>query len=70
MAADDPVLGEFLLLLNSLNRQAHMRAGLYAKREWPREEVEARSTSQLAAEIRAEVNRVLQAIGEPSLPAG
>jgi hypothetical protein len=68
--ADDPVLDEFLVLLTSLRRQAHLRAGLYAKREWSREEIAGWPTSQVASEVRAEFNRVLQPIGEPKLPAG
>jgi hypothetical protein len=40
-------------------------AGLYAKREWSREEVGALARSELTAAIRADLNRVLQAIGEP-----
>jgi hypothetical protein len=67
-AEDDAVFGEFLQLLGD-RRQAHLRPGLRAERQWPREEVVARGTS-LAADVRAEVNRVLQAIDEPRLPAG
>lgn len=65
-AADDPVFGEFLRLLGN-RRLAHLRPGLRAEREWRRDEVGALS-SQLAAKVRSEVNRVLQAIGEPRLP--
>jgi hypothetical protein len=67
-AADDPVFGEFLRLLGG-RRLAHLRPGLRAEHVWLRNEVAALSASQLAAEVRAEVNRVLQAIGEPRLPA-
>jgi hypothetical protein len=58
------------MLLTSMKRDAHMRAGLYAKREWTREEVGALSRSELTAAVRADLNRVLQAIGEPRLPVG
>jgi len=58
------------VLLTGLRRQAHLRAGLYAKREWSREEIAGWPTSQVASEVRAEFNRVLQPIGEPKLPAG
>jgi hypothetical protein len=68
--ADDRVFGEFLMLLTSMKRDAHMRAGLYAKHEWTREEVGALSKSELIAAVRAALNRVLQAIGEPRLPVG
>jgi hypothetical protein len=68
--ADDSVLGEFLVLLTSLRRQAHLRAGLYAKREWSREEIAGWPMTHVASEVRAELNRVLQSIGEPKLPAG
>jgi hypothetical protein len=69
-AEDDPVLGKFLLLLTKLKRQAHLRAGLYAKREWSREEMAAWQTSKLASEVRRAVNSALGAIGEPRLPSG
>jgi hypothetical protein len=69
-AADDSVLGEFLLILSRLKRQAHLRAGLYAKREWAREAIAAWSASHLASEVRRTVNNVLGTIGEPRLPAG
>ena len=68
-AADDSVFGEFLRLLGG-RRAAHLRPGLRAERMWPRGEVAARPALQLAADVRAEVNRVLRVIGEPSLPAG
>lgn len=66
--ADDGSFEQFLRILAS-RPQAHLRAGLYAKRIWSQEEVAMRSTS-LASEIRTEVNRLLMAIGEPRLPAG
>ena len=66
--ADDSILGEFLVLLTSLRRQAHLRAGLYAKREWSREEIAGWPMTHVASEVRAELNRVLQSIGEPKLP--
>lgn len=68
-AADDSVFGEFFRLLGG-RRAAHLRPGLRAERMWPRGEVAARPALQLAADVRAEVNRVLRVIGEPSLPAG
>ena len=68
--ADDSVLDEFLVLLASLRRQAHLRAGLYAKREWSREEIAGWPMTHVASEVRVEVNQVLQSIGEPKLPAG
>jgi hypothetical protein len=67
-AADDAVFREFLRLLGD-RRRAHLRHGLRAERLWPREEVIARA-ALLATDVRAEVNRVLQAIDEPRLPAG
>jgi len=69
-AKDDSVLGEFLLLLSKLKRPAHLRAGLYAKREWSREELAAWPTSQVASEVRDAVNTLLVAIGEPRFPTG
>jgi hypothetical protein len=69
-AKDDPVLGEFLLLLGKLKRPAHLRAGLAAKREWSREELAAWPTSQVASEVRDAVNTLLGAIGEPRFPTG
>jgi hypothetical protein len=68
-AADDPVFGEFLRLLGS-RRGGDLRPGLRAERTWFADEVAARPASQLAADVRAAVNRVLRAIGEPSLPTG
>lgn len=65
---DDAVFGEFLLFLTKLKRQAHLRAGLYAKREWKREEIAAWATPRLASEVRRAVNSVLGAIGEPRFP--
>lgn len=66
---DDPVLGEFLLLLTSLKRQAHLRAGLYAKREWSHENIAAWSTLP-ASEVRRAINSLLGGIGDPRLPVG
>ena len=68
--ADDPVFGEFLLLLNKQKRQAHLRAGLRANRNWSREDVAATTASQLALEVRDAVNALLGAIGEPAFPIG
>jgi hypothetical protein len=68
-ARDDQEFGKFLLLLGG-KRQAHLRPGLHAERMWSREDVASRPASQVAADVRAEVNRVLGAIGEPSLPVG
>ena len=67
---DERVFGDFLQLLTSMKRDAHMRAGLYAKREWSREERAAMSTRELADEIRADLKQVLGAIGEPRFPVG
>jgi hypothetical protein len=66
---DDKVFHEFRRLLGD-RRVAHLRPALRAERDWTRDEVAAFSAAQLAAEVRAEVNRVLQAIGEPRLPVG
>lgn len=68
--ADDPVFGEFVVSLSRLRRQAHLRAGLYAKREWSSEDIARLPDPQIASEIRAELNRVLGSIGEPTLPVG
>lgn len=59
-AADDSVFGEFFRLLGGRRVAAHLRPGLRAERMWPRGEVAARPALQLAADVRAEVNRVLR----------
>jgi hypothetical protein len=59
---DDEVFHEFRRLLGD-RRVAHLRPALRAERDWLRD-------VPSAAEVRAEVNRVLQAIGEPRFPAG
>jgi hypothetical protein len=63
---DDEIFHEFRHILGD-RRVAHLRPALLAERDWPHDE--ARSYTQLAADVRGEVNRVLhQAIGEPRLP--
>jgi hypothetical protein len=64
---DDLVFGDFVRLLGS-RRQAHLRPALHARRTWTREEVSSRSQAGLASEIRAAVNRLLEALGEPNFP--
>jgi hypothetical protein len=59
-ASDDPMFDKFLSILGD-RRQAHLRPSIRAERTWPPEEV-------TAGDVRGEVNRVLQAIGEPGLP--
>jgi hypothetical protein len=54
---DDPVFGEFLVFLTKLNRQAHLRAGIYAKREWKREDMAAWAAPQRASEVRGAVKQ-------------
>jgi hypothetical protein len=66
---DDKVFHEFWRLLGD-RRVAHLRPALRAELDWTRDEVATFSAAQLADEVRAEVNRVLQAIGEPRLPVG
>lgn len=59
---DDEVFHKFRRLLGD-RRVAHLRPALRAEHDWPRD-------VPSAAKVRDEVNRVLQAIGEPRLPAG
>jgi len=65
-ADDRSILDEFLGILG--DRPAHLRPGLHLNRWWTREEVEQRSRSVLASQVREAVNGVLQAAGEPPLP--
>lgn len=61
---DDDVFERFALMLGS--RRVDLRPGLRLKRRW--QELET-SERQLAAAIRNDVNAILRAAGEPSLPA-
>jgi hypothetical protein len=66
---DELQLGPFLQRLRTRRRPAHMRPGLRLLRRWGREEAdELRRRGSLVAELRAAVNRLLEAVGDPALP--
>ena len=68
---DDPVLEEFLTRQLG-KRPAYLRAGLRLKGRWDADaDAVARAGGRrgLAATIRADVNAILGAAGEPPLPA-
>jgi hypothetical protein len=65
-AADDDVLDQFMAILG--RRNAHLRPGMRFRRHWSRNEIEALGTRELAARVRADVNAILGAAGDPPLP--
>jgi hypothetical protein len=67
---DETELGLFITRLKQRKRPAHLRPGLRLKREWSAEAVTVlRERGKLVDEIRASVNRILAAVGDPQLRA-
>jgi hypothetical protein len=66
-AKDDEVLEQFLAVLG--RRKAHLRPGMRFRRRWEGAEIDRLGQSRLSATVRAEVNAILQAVGDPPLPA-
>lgn len=64
---DDDALEQFLPILG--NRPAHLRPALRFHRRWDRSEIEGLAEDQIAVLIREDVNAVLRAAEEPTLPA-
>jgi hypothetical protein len=65
---DEAFLGRYLDRLTAKKRAAHLRPGLRLLRRWSRDEViEHRARGELANEVRASVNRLLVAVGDPPL---
>lgn len=65
--ADDDALNEFAS--RSLKRRpAHLRPGLRLKRRWSIEELRLLGETEVAAAIRDDVDAILHAAGEPSMP--
>lgn len=65
---DDSVLEEFLVILG--RRAAHLRPGMRFKRHWHPDEMAALGgIHELARTIRKDVNTILRAAEEPTLPA-
>jgi hypothetical protein len=66
--SDEPELDPFIRRLGK--RAAHVRPALRLLRRWSPEEAAAlRARDELAGEIRSEVNRLLLAVGDRTLPA-
>jgi hypothetical protein len=63
---DDEALGEFLSILG--RRKAHLRPGMPFRRRWGATELERAGEKGLAKAVRADVNAILGAAGEPPLP--
>jgi hypothetical protein len=67
--SDTELLEPFLARVAKRKRDVHLRPGLCITRRWNHRDVaELRSRGQLANEIRSAVNRLLAAVGDPSLP--
>jgi hypothetical protein len=66
-AEDDDVLRQFLSLLG--RRPTHLRPAMRFRRQWDAAAVSQLGRTELASAVRAEVNDILQAAGEPGLPA-
>ena len=67
---DTDQLGPFLARVKKANRDVHLRPGLALIRRWRREDVEAlRGRNALAGAIRHALGRMLEALGDPPLPA-
>ena len=67
-ARDDGVLEDFLKILG--RRRAHLRPGLRMNRRWDAEAVKALGGErELAVAVRRDVDGILGAVGEWSLPA-
>jgi hypothetical protein len=65
--SDDDVFKDFLKILG--NRPVHLRPGLRLQREWDSDEVTRLGTeNELVSAIRNDVNAILRAAGEPTLP--
>lgn len=66
-ADDDDVLEQFLPILG--RRPAHLRPGMRFRRRWDSTEIDRLGRNELASAVRADVNAILGAAGEPALPA-
>ncbi|MDQ5820578.1 MAG: hypothetical protein M3540_03970 [Actinomycetota bacterium] len=66
-AEDDDVLKQFLSLLG--RRPAHLRPAMRFRKRWDLATVGRLGRHELAGTVRTEVNAILQAAGEPKLPA-
>jgi hypothetical protein len=64
-SSDDEVLDQLFEILG--RRKAHLRPGMRFRRHWDKEEVD-RPADDLALRVRADVNAILQAAGDPVLP--
>jgi hypothetical protein len=66
-SGDDEVLEEFLRILG--RRKVHLRPGIRFRRRWQKSEVDRLDQHALARHMRADVNRIPQAAGDPTLPS-
>jgi hypothetical protein len=63
-SGDDEVLEEFFRILG--RRKVHLRPGMRFRRRWQKSEGDQHA---LARQVRANVNRILQAASDPTLPS-
>jgi hypothetical protein len=68
-AQDHTELELFLERVKKANRTAHLRPGLALILRWEREQIEALGRRRLAEEIRASLDLLIAALGDPPLPA-
>lgn len=67
---DADELDPFLERVRKANRDIHLRPGLALIRRWTREDVDAlRLRGTLVGELRDALGRILEAMGDPPLPA-